>query len=120
MHSTCAVCGNIHRSSGLQFEVVRIHPHSGGALPCSDDFAVRKFSVDFITPNVSWVGTPRSGFHTADGGKSWSRVEMGRTMNKVRLLPTADGFGGEYTETRCRHIPNFGFDQIDPLFNRIR
>ena len=83
MHSTCAVCGNIHRSRGLQFKAGRIRPHSGGALPCGDDFAVRKFSVDFITLNVGWGSTPKSGFHTADGGKSWSHVEMGRKVNKI-------------------------------------
>ena len=116
MHSTFAVCGNIHHSRSHQFEAAHIRPHSGGALLCSDDFAVRKF----ITLNVGWAGTPRSVFHTADGGKGWSRVEVRRTANKVRLLPTADGFGDEYTETRWRYISDFGFGQIDPLFNRIR
>ena len=120
MHSTFAVCGNIHHSRSHQFEAAHIRPHSGGALLCSDDFAVRKFSVDIHLLNVGWVGTPRSGFHTIDGGKSWSRVEMGRTVNKVGVLPTANGFGSEYPETRWRYISDFGFDRIDSLFNRIR
>ena len=57
-----------------------------------DDHAVREFGVGFIDANTGWVGTSTSGFHTTDGGKNWTRVEMGRAVNKIRLLPTADGF----------------------------
>ncbi len=59
-----------------------------------DDFAVREFGVGFIDDNTGWVGTSTSGFQTTDGGKTWARVEMGRAVNKIRLLPTADGFVG--------------------------
>jgi photosystem II stability/assembly factor-like uncharacterized protein len=59
-----------------------------------DDFAVRQFGVAFIDDNIGWVGTTTSGFQTTDGGKSWAKVEMGRAVNKIRLLPTADGFVG--------------------------
>ena len=57
-----------------------------------DDHAVREFGVGFIDANTGWVGTSTSGFQTTDGGKNWTRVEMGRAVNKIRLLPAADGF----------------------------
>jgi photosystem II stability/assembly factor-like uncharacterized protein len=59
-----------------------------------DDYAVRQFGVAFINPDIGWVGTTTSGFQTTDGGKTWTRVEMGRAVNKIRLLPTPDGFVG--------------------------
>jgi photosystem II stability/assembly factor-like uncharacterized protein len=59
-----------------------------------DDFAVRQFGIGFITPDIGWVGTTTSGFQTTDGGKTWARVDMGRAVNKIRLLPTAEGFVG--------------------------
>ena len=59
-----------------------------------DDVAVRQFGVGFITPDVGWVGTTTGGFETTDGGASWRRVEFGKAVNKIRLVPTGDGFVG--------------------------
>jgi photosystem II stability/assembly factor-like uncharacterized protein len=57
-----------------------------------DDHAVREFGVGFVDQNTGWVGTSTSGFQTTDGGNTWTRVEMGRAVNKIRVLPTVDGF----------------------------
>ena len=59
-----------------------------------DDFAVREFGIAFATENLGWVGTTTSGFQTTDGGATWTRVNMGRAVNKIRLIPSADGLVG--------------------------
>lgn len=55
-------------------------------IPLVDDFAVRQFGVAFIDAQIGWVGTSTTGFETRDGGASWSRVEMGRAVNKIRVV----------------------------------
>jgi photosystem II stability/assembly factor-like uncharacterized protein len=59
-----------------------------------DDFAVREFGVGFIDPTTGWVGTTTGGFETTDGGATWNRVELGKAVNKIRLLRTGAGFVG--------------------------
>ncbi len=56
-------------------------------LPLANDFAVREFGVGFVDELTGWVGTTTSGFATDDGGKSWQRVNMGRAVNKIRIVP---------------------------------
>lgn len=66
----------------------------GGAtwkeLPLVDDFNVREFGVAFLDEQTGWVGATTSGFETRDGGASWTPVNMGKAVNKIRLL---DGTG---------------------------
>lgn len=59
-----------------------------------DDFAVREFGIAFADNQTGWAGTTTSGFQTTDGGATWSRVNMGRAVNKIRLLPTPEGLVG--------------------------
>jgi photosystem II stability/assembly factor-like uncharacterized protein len=59
-----------------------------------DDAVVRQFGVGFVTAEVGWIGTSTTGFQTTDGGMSWTPVELGRAVNKIRLLPDGDGFVG--------------------------
>jgi photosystem II stability/assembly factor-like uncharacterized protein len=65
----------------------------GGAswteLPLVSDFAVREFGVGFADERTGWVGTTVSGFETRDGGTTWKAVEMGKAVNKIRLLREA-------------------------------
>jgi hypothetical protein len=37
------------------------------------------------------VGSSTTGFQTTDGDKTWARVEMGKYVNKIRVLPTLEG-----------------------------
>lgn len=60
----------------------------------ADDFNLREFGIGFIDENRGWVGGTTSGYETMDGGRSWKRVEMGRAVNKIRLLKTENGFVG--------------------------
>ncbi len=63
-------------------------------LPLVDDFAVRQFGVAFADDQTGWVGTTTSGFATKDGGKSWQRVEMGKAVNKIRIVPDGQHYVG--------------------------
>ena len=57
-----------------------------------DDHEVREFGVGFATEETGWVGTSTGGFQTTDGGATWTRVEMGRYVNKIRIVPAHNGF----------------------------
>lgn len=54
-----------------------------------DDHAQQEFGVGFASADVGWVGAMKGGYETTDGGKSWRFVEMGRAVNKIRVLPAA-------------------------------
>jgi photosystem II stability/assembly factor-like uncharacterized protein len=61
-------------------------------LPLVDDHGVREFGIGFVTPELGWVGTNKTGYETRDGGKTWAPVAMGRAVNKIRVLTTETGF----------------------------
>lgn len=60
----------------------------------ADDFAVREFGVAFADARTGWVGTTTTGFATTDGGESWQRVNMGRAVNKIRIVPDGEHYVG--------------------------
>jgi hypothetical protein len=55
---------------------------------------VREFGIAFVDEKTGWVGTTTTGFETIDGGATWNPVEMGKAVNKIRILRTPDGFVG--------------------------
>lgn len=59
-----------------------------------DDHPVREFGVAFIDRNTGWIGSTTTGFETTDGGATWKRVELGKAVNKIRLLRDGAGFVG--------------------------
>lgn len=50
-----------------------------------DDAGSREFGIGFIDENHGFVGTMNSGFETKDGGKSWTKVDLGIACNKIRI-----------------------------------
>lgn len=52
---------------------------------------LQEFGIGFADERRGWVGTSKTGFETRDGGRTWTPVEMGRAVNKIRILPTATG-----------------------------
>lgn len=59
-------------------------------LALVDDAGAREFGIGFVTPEIGWVGTAKGGYETRDGGLSWSPVELGPAVNKIRVLPMGD------------------------------
>lgn len=57
-------------------------------------FPVREFGVGFADANTGWVGATSGGFETRDGGRHWSRVDMGRAVNKIRIVPDGGSYVG--------------------------
>ncbi|MBL9148670.1 MAG: hypothetical protein JNM94_08255 [Phycisphaerae bacterium] len=60
-------------------------------LPLASDAKVRAFGVAFLDASRGWVGAMPHGFETTDGGATWNRVDFGNAVNKIRVLPAADG-----------------------------
>ncbi|MCC6477873.1 MAG: hypothetical protein IT552_01505 [Sphingomonadaceae bacterium] len=56
-----------------------------------DEAGIREFGVGFVDTMRGWVGTSKGGFETRDGGKSWQRIEFGRAVNKIRVVPGPSG-----------------------------
>jgi photosystem II stability/assembly factor-like uncharacterized protein len=61
-------------------------------LPLVQNAEANEFGVGFATTEHGWVGTSKGGFETRDGGATWLPVEMGRAVNKIRILPDGDTF----------------------------
>jgi photosystem II stability/assembly factor-like uncharacterized protein len=55
-------------------------------LPLLDDHGWRSFGIGFADERLGWVGGNQGGLETRDGGATWSRVEMGRAVNKIRFV----------------------------------
>ena len=58
-------------------------------IPLINDHAVRQFGIGFADERTGWVGTSNGGYQTTDGGATWTFVDMGRAVNKVRIVPDA-------------------------------
>lgn len=58
-------------------------------VPLVNEHSVRQFGVGFADELTGWVGTTNGGYETRDGGASWTYVDMGRAVNKVRIVPAA-------------------------------
>jgi photosystem II stability/assembly factor-like uncharacterized protein len=56
-----------------------------------NDYKAREFGIGFIDENIGFVGTTTSGFETLDGGKSWTKIELGRACNKIRIYKNRKG-----------------------------
>jgi photosystem II stability/assembly factor-like uncharacterized protein len=55
-----------------------------------DDIKSREFGIGFVSETHGWVGTATSGFETRDGGQTWNRINIGRYVNKIRVVRTAE------------------------------
>lgn len=49
------------------------------------------YGIGFIDEQHGFVGGSTSGYETRDGGKTWSAVTMGTSVNKIRFVTRADG-----------------------------
>ena len=60
-------------------------------LPLVDDYFSRPQAVAFLTARRGWVGTTARGFETQDGGETWTPVNLGRSINRIRILESPEG-----------------------------
>jgi len=56
-----------------------------------DDYNSRPQAVTFLTPERGWVGTTARGFETSDGGRTWTPVNLGRSINRIRIVEAPGG-----------------------------
>jgi photosystem II stability/assembly factor-like uncharacterized protein len=56
-----------------------------------NDHKARSFGVGFIDEKNGFIGTMNSGYRTADGGKTWEKVDLGKACNKIRIARQPNG-----------------------------
>lgn len=56
-----------------------------------EDAGAREFGIGFIDQKQGYVGTMNSGYKTLDGGLSWSKIDLGRACNKIRIYKNDKG-----------------------------
>lgn len=49
------------------------------------------YGISFKDADHGWVGGSTGGYETRDGGKTWTAVKMGASVNKIRLVSREDG-----------------------------
>ncbi len=60
-------------------------------LPLVDNAAWRSFGIGFADARRGWVGGNLGGLETRDGGETWSPVEFGKAVNKIRIVRQPGG-----------------------------
>ena len=55
-------------------------------LPVIDSHPFREFGIGFVDENRGWIGGTTTGVETLDGGLTWRPVELGKAVNKIRVL----------------------------------
>ena len=60
-------------------------------LPLVNDHRVQQLGIGFVDDRHGWVGASPGGFETSDGGSTWRPVDMGRAVNKLRIVRDDQG-----------------------------
>jgi photosystem II stability/assembly factor-like uncharacterized protein len=60
-------------------------------LPVIDSHPWRAFGVGFVDERTGWIGGTTTGVQTRDGGLTWTPVEMGKAVNKIRVVERRGG-----------------------------
>jgi hypothetical protein len=55
------------------------------------DYKARSFGVGFLDEKHGFIGTVNTGFETQDGGKTWTKIDLGRACNKIRIIKQPNG-----------------------------
>jgi photosystem II stability/assembly factor-like uncharacterized protein len=51
-----------------------------------NDYRARSFGVGFVTDKIGFIGTMTSGYATTNGGDTWTKTDMGKACNKIRIV----------------------------------
>ncbi len=60
-------------------------------LPLATDHKLQELGIGFVDERRGWVGGSTGGYETRDGGRSWTSVDIGRAVNKLRIVRDALG-----------------------------
>jgi len=55
-------------------------------VPVVEDHELTEFGIGFLNPRHGWLGGANHDYETLDGGKTWSAVDFGRYVNKIRIV----------------------------------
>lgn len=55
-----------------------------------EDLQAREFGIGFLDENHGYVGTMNAGYETRDGGATWTKMDLGRACNKIRIYKEKD------------------------------
>ncbi len=55
------------------------------------DYRSRPFGVGFIDTETGFIGTMNTGYETKNGGKTWSKIDLGKACNKIRIVASPNG-----------------------------
>jgi len=55
-------------------------------LPLASDHKLQELGIGFVDAQRGWVGGSTGGYKTTDGGKTWTSADMGRAVNKIRVM----------------------------------
>lgn len=50
-----------------------------------EDATAREFGIGFVNEKLGFVGTMNNGYQTSDGGLNWTKINIGRAANKIRI-----------------------------------
>lgn len=56
-----------------------------------NNYKARSFGVGFINDDYGFIGTMSSGYETRNGGKDWTKIDLGKACNKIRIIHNPDG-----------------------------
>jgi photosystem II stability/assembly factor-like uncharacterized protein len=55
-------------------------------LPVAEDHGLTEFGIGFLDAQRGWLGGMNKDYETFDGGKTWSPVDFGSKVNKIRIM----------------------------------
>jgi photosystem II stability/assembly factor-like uncharacterized protein len=55
-------------------------------LNVTNDHGWIPYGINFLDDNIGWVGGSTGGYGTRDGGRTWTREQMGLSTNKLRFV----------------------------------
>ena len=55
-------------------------------MPVAEDHDLTEFGIGFLNPLHGWLGGMKSDYETLDGGKTWTPIDFGEKVNKIRIV----------------------------------
>ena len=52
----------------------------------AEDHELTEFGIAFLNPLHGWLGGAKQDYETVDGGKTWTPIDFGKYVNKIRIV----------------------------------